>query len=78
MLNSKSSSQRKVGMQIVTNFYVMMGDKIREYLDDVNHNVLKTVEGEFRKRQVNLKQEPTIEILGNKKARVPNHDQQAR
>lgn len=71
-LNSKEASSRKVGMTIITHFYSMMGDKIRESLEDVHPNVLKTLDGEFKKRSVNLKLEPTIEIVGNKKPIVPS------
>lgn len=66
-LNSKEASSRKVGMTIITNFYSMMGDEVRVSLDDVHPNVLKTLDGEFKKRSVNTKLEPTIEIVGNKK-----------
>ena len=52
-LASKQSTTRKVGMCIITNYYTMIGEKVMDHLDDVNPNVMKTLESEFRKRSVN-------------------------
>lgn len=65
-LTSKMSSSRKIGMEILSCYYSMLGDAIKEHLEDVNHSVLNTLDSEFSKRQVQLKPLPTIEILGAK------------
>lgn len=71
LLSSKSASERKIGTEIICNYYSMLGDEIKDYLSDVNPSVVKTIESEFSKRSVDTTVSPTIEILGAKPKGAP-------
>ena len=60
------ASVKKVGYTIICKLYANIGPKIKDYLSEVNENIMKTVDAELKKVTVNLKASPTIEIFGVK------------
>ena len=62
----KSASIRKIGTTIVCALYANLGNKVKDALLDVNPSIMKTVDAEMKKVNLNLKATPMVEIFGAK------------
>ena len=67
----KNASIRKLGSTIICGLYGLLGNKVRDFLADVNQATMKTLDSELKKVVVNLKATPTIEIHGIKGTAKP-------
>jgi cytoskeleton-associated protein 5 len=66
MFDQKNGSIRKIGITIICQLYSNLGPKIKDYLQDVNQSIMKTLDAEMKKVTVNSKVTPTVEIFGVK------------
>jgi hypothetical protein len=66
--DQKNGSIRKIGTTIICQLYSMIGNKVKDFLTDINQNVMKSIDAELKKITVNTKIIPTIEIFGAKPA----------
>jgi cytoskeleton-associated protein 5 len=64
--DQKNGSIRKIGTTIICQLYSNLGPKIKDYLQDVNQSIIKTLDAEMKKVTVNPKATPTVEIFGVK------------
>lgn len=64
--DQKNGSIRKIGTTIICQLYSNLGPKIKDYLQDVNQSIMKTLDAEMKKVNVNAKATPTVEIFGVK------------
>jgi hypothetical protein len=70
--DQKNGSIRKIGTTIICQLYSMIGNKVKDFLADINQNVMKSLDVELKKITVNTKIIPTIEIYGAKPADLKN------
>jgi len=61
-----NATVKKVGNTIICKLYASIGPKIKDYLNDINQNIMKTLDADMKKVTPNLKATPTIEIFGVK------------
>lgn len=75
--DQKNGSIRKIGITVICQLYSNLGPKIKDYLQDVNQSIMKTIDAEMKKVTVNTKARPHVEIFGAKSGAIVEAGQAA-